>query len=161
MKLTNYDYSVVALAIACSVIIFIFVPNGNLYDYLKQKRLEYHYQQEFEKHKIVCSQCKGSGQYPTDVNKLMMDASLALFINHHLMVDKCTKCVKLSYGEGYEYCEAVESKYQTLLKEYAAAGPKIDMASCEKCMGMGTFTSKNLSTGKYNTQEDWEREYNK
>ena len=110
---------------------------------------------------IVCSFCKGKGQKPTDVNKLMMDASLALFINHHLMVDKCEKCVKLDYGDGYEYCETVESKYQTLLKEYAAAGPKIAMASCEECMGMGTFTSKNLSTGKYNTQEDWEREHNK
>lgn len=107
--------------------------------------------------RIVCFQCKGAGEYPTDVNKLMMDASLALFINHHLMVDKCEKCVKLPYGEAYEYCETVESKYQTLLKEYAAAGPKIEMASCDKCMGMGTFSSKDLSTGKWITQEKYDR----
>jgi hypothetical protein len=105
---------------------------------------------------IVCSFCKGKGQKPTDVNKLMMDASLALFVNHHLMVDKCEKCVKLPYGNAYEYCETVESKYQTLLKEYAAAGPKIDMAACEKCMGMGTFSSKDLSTGKWITQEEYD-----
>ena len=105
---------------------------------------------------IVCKFCKGKGQKPTDVNKLMMDASLALFINHHLMVDKCKKCVKLPYGNAYEHCETVESKYQTLLKEYADAGPKIDMAACEKCMGMGTFSSKDLSTGKWITQEEYD-----
>ena len=103
---------------------------------------------------ITCNQCKGSGEYPTDINKLMMDASLALFVNHHLMVDKCEKCVKLPYGNAYEYCETVESKYQTLLKEYAAAGPKIDMAACEQCMGMGTFSSKDLTTGKWITQKE-------
>jgi hypothetical protein len=107
---------------------------------------------------ITCNQCKGSGEYPTDVNKLMMDASLALFINHHLMVDKCEKCVKLPYGNAYEYCETVESKYSTLLKEYAAAGPKIDMASCEKCMGMGQFTCKK-SDGTYKTQKEYDKEY--
>ena len=103
---------------------------------------------------IVCSSCKGKGEKPTDVNKLMMDASLALFVNHHLVVDKCEKCVKLPYGNAYEYCETVESKYQTLLKEYAAAGPKIDMAACEECMGMGTFSSKDLTTGKWLTQKE-------
>jgi hypothetical protein len=156
--MNNYNYSIVALAIVCGIIIFLFVPNGNLYDYLKQKRLEYHYQQEFEKHKIVCSQCKGSGQYPTDVNKLMMDASLALYINHHLMVDKCTKCVKLDYGDGYEYCETVESKYQTLLKEYAAADPKIEIAACDKCMGMGEFTAQNPDGG-YITQKEYDNKH--
>ena len=103
---------------------------------------------------IVCSFCKGKGQKPTDINKLMMDASLALFVNHHLMVDKCEKCVKLPYGNAYEYCETVESKYQTLLKEYAAAGPKIDMAACEECMGMGQFTSVKKD-GSYMTQEEY------
>ena len=107
---------------------------------------------------ITCNQCKGSGEYPTDVNKLMMDASLALFVNHHLMVDKCEQCVKLPYGNAYEYCETVESKYQTLLKEYAAAGPKIDMASCEQCMGMGQFTTMKKD-GSYMTQEEYNKEH--
>lgn len=105
---------------------------------------------------IVCFFCKKKGEKPTDVNKLMMDASLALFINHHLNVDKCDKCVKLPNGEVYEYCDAAESKYQTLLKEYAATGPKISMASCDKCMGMGTFSSKDLSTGQWITQEEYD-----
>ena len=110
---------------------------------------------------ITCIQCKGSGEYPTDINKLMMDASLALFVNHHLIVDKCEKCVKLPYGNAYEYCETVESKYQTLLKEYAASGPKIDMAACDKCMGMGTFSSKDLTTGKWITQEEYDEKHKK
>lgn len=105
---------------------------------------------------IVCSSCKGTGEKPTDVNKLMMDASLALFINKHLMVDKCTKCVKLPYGDGYDYCDVVNGRYLILVKEYAAAGPKISMASCDKCMGMGTFSSKDLSTGKWITQEEYD-----
>jgi hypothetical protein len=105
---------------------------------------------------ITCKQCKGSGEYPTDINKLMMDASLALFINHHLMVDKCTKCVKMPYGDAYDYCDTVQDKYQILVQEYAAAGPKIDIAACEQCMGMGQFTSVKKD-GSYLTQE----EYNK
>lgn len=105
---------------------------------------------------IVCSSCKGKGEKHTDVNKLMMDASLALFVNHHLTVDKCTKCVKMPYGNAYDYCDTVQDKYQILVQEYAAAGPKIDMAACDKCMGMGTFSSKDLSTGKWITQEEYD-----
>jgi hypothetical protein len=116
-------------------------------------------QKESEPPLIVCSFCKGKGETATDINKLMMDASLALFINHHLMVDKCEKCVKLPYGDTYEYCDTVENKYQTLLQEYAAAGPKIDMAACSECMGMGTFSSKDLSTGKWYTQETWDKNH--
>ena len=107
---------------------------------------------------ITCNQCKGSGEYPTDVNKLMMDASLALFINHHLMVDKCEKCVKLPYGDGYDYCDIVQNKYKILLQEYGAAGPKIDMAACEKCMGMGQFTTVKKD-GSYMTQEEYDEEH--
>lgn len=108
---------------------------------------------------IVCGFCKGKGERLTDVNKLMMDASLALFINHHLNVDKCEKCVKLPYGDAYEYCDTVESKYQILLQEYAAVGPKKSMAACSECMGMGTFSSKDLSTGKWITQEEYDEKH--
>ena len=118
-------------------------------------------QKEPEPPLIVCSFCKGKGETATDINKLKMDASLALFINHHLMVDKCEKCVKLPNCNQYEYCDTVEKKYQTLLQEYAAAGPKIDMAACSECMGMGTFSSKDLSTGKWYTQETWDEQHSK
>lgn len=110
---------------------------------------------------IVCGFCKGKGETLTDVNKLMMDASLALFINHHLNVDKCEKCVKLPYGDAYEYCDTVESKYQILLQEYAAVGSKKSMTACSECMGMGTFSSKDLSTGKWITQEEYDEKHKK
>ena len=110
---------------------------------------------------IVCKFCKGKGEKPTDVNKLMMNAKLALFINHHLNVDKCEECVKLPYGNAYEYCDTVQEKHQTLLKEYASAGPKIEMATCDKCMGMGTFSSKDLSTNKWITQEEYDEQHKK
>jgi len=129
----------------------------NLYDYLKEQRLQ-SYNQKHEKHLITCNQCKGSGEELTDINKLMMDASLALFINHHLMVDKCEKCVKLPYGNGYDYCDIIQNKYKILLQEYGAAGPKIDMAACEKCMGMGQFTTKKKD-GSYMTQEEYDQEH--
>jgi hypothetical protein len=118
-------------------------------------------QKEPEPPLIVCSFCKGNGETPTDVNKLMMDAKMALFLNHHLMVDKCEKCVKLPNDNQYEYCDTVENKYQTLLKEYDAAGPKIDMAACSECMGMGTFSSQDLTTGKWITQEEYDEKHNK
>lgn len=108
---------------------------------------------------IVCSFCKGTGERPTDVNKLMMDAKLALFINHHLNIDKCEECVKLPYGDAYDYCDTVQNKYKILVQEYADAGPKIDMASCGKCMGMGTFSSKDMSTGKWITQEEYDEKH--
>ena len=145
-----------------SLIVVLFSPilpwdKYNLYDYLKAQRLQ-SYNQKHEKHLITCNQCKGTGEYPTDVNKLMMDASLALYINHHLMVDKCEKCVKLPHGDGYDYCDTVQNKYKILLQEYGAAGPKIDMAACEKCMGMGQFTTVKKD-GSYMTQEEYDEEH--
>jgi hypothetical protein len=118
MTVTLILFGVVTVLTACSIFILNNIHIKNI-------------QKLSEPPLITCNRCKGSGEYPTDVNKLMMDASLALFINHHLMVDKCEKCVKLPYGNAYEYCETVESKYSTLVKEYAAAGPKIDMAADE------------------------------
>lgn len=123
-----------------------------------EKESNQSYNEKFEKYKIVCHQCKGTGEYPTDVNKLMMDATMALFINKHLMVDKCDQCVKLS--DGYDYCKVVNDRYQTLLKEYVVAGPKIAWASCNECMGMGQFTSQKPD-GSYYTQEEYNTKHRK
>lgn len=153
------DSLIVVFSLALIVVLFSPIlpyDKYNLYDYLKEQRLQ-SYNEKYKKHLITCNQCKGSGEYPTDVNKLMMDASLALFINHHLMVDKCEKCVKLPYGDGYYYCDIVQNKYKILFQEYGAAGPKIDMAACDKCMGMGQFTSVKKD-GSYMTQEEYDQE---
>ena len=162
MSETNFDIKQIidslTILFFLALIVVLFSPilpydKYNLYDYLKAQRLQ-SYNQKHEKHLITCNQCKGSGEYPTDINKLMMDASLALYLNHHLMVDKCEKCVKLPNDDGYEYCQAANDYYQTFLKEYSAAGPKIDMAACEKCMGMGQFTTVKKD-GSYMTQEEY------
>ena len=156
MNETNFDIkpTIILLGLCILGLIFCYAVLNPIHKKNIQKLSE-------EPPLIVCSFCKGVGERPTDVNKLMMDAKLALFINKHLMVDKCDKCVKLPYGDAYDYCDTVQNKYKILVQEYADAGPKIDMASCEKCMGMGTFSSKDLSTGKWNTQEDWDKKHNK
>ena len=165
MSETNFDIKQIidslTILFFLALIVVLFSPilpydKYNLYDYLKAQRLQ-SYNQKYKKHLITCNQCKGSGEYPTDINKLMMDASLALYLNHHLMVDKCEKCVKLPNGDGYEYCQAANDYYQTLVKEYAAAGPKIDMAACEQCMGMGQFTTMKKD-GSYMTQEEYDHQ---
>ena len=88
----------------------------------------------------------------------MMDAKMQLFVNKHFMVDKCEKCIKLP--DAYEYCDVVNEKHQTLLKEYDAVGPKIDMAICSECMGSGEFTIRNLD-GSYLTQEEYDKKHKK
>jgi hypothetical protein len=108
---------------------------------------------------ITCNQCKGSGEELTDINKLMMDASLALFINHHLMVDKCEKCVRLPNGV-YDYCDEVKEKYNSFFKDYEKEGSKFEKTMCGKCMGAGQFQilSKNPKTNQWYTQEDYEED---
>lgn len=98
-----------------------------------QEQNQKSYSEKFQKYMTNCPKCKGTGEYPTDVNKLMMDNKLALFINKHLVVGKCKKCVKLPYGDTYDYCNTVQNKYQILVQEYGAVGPKIEMSICDKC----------------------------
>ena len=151
MNETNFDIkpTIILLGLCILGLIFCYAVLNPIHKKNIQKLSE-------EPPLIVCSFCKGTGERPTDVNKLMMDAKLALFINHHLNVDKCTKCVKMPYGDAYDYCDTVQDKYKIFVQEYADAGPKIDMAACDKCMGMGTFSSKDLSTGKWITQEEYD-----
>lgn len=156
----NKENLTLATILIAAALLLLFGPKGNLYDYLKQQRLNHLYEQRFQKNKIVCFQCKGKGEYPTDINKLMMDAKLALFINKHLMVDRCKKCVKLPHGDTYDFCETVQDRYQILLQEYGAVGPKIDMAACDKCMGAGEFTIRNPD-GSYVTQKEYDEEHKK
>jgi hypothetical protein len=151
----NKENILPAIILITLVLLLLFGPKGNLYDYLKQKRLEYYYRQKFEKNKIICHQCKGSGEYPTDVNKLMMDAKMQLFVNKHLTVDKCENCIKLPDGENYRFCDIVDEKYQILLKEYELVGAKINIAMCNECMGSGEFTMWNPD-GSYVTQDEYE-----
>jgi hypothetical protein len=153
------DILIIVVSIALLIALFI-TPTPwdkyNLYDYLKAQRL----QSYNEKHKeifIHCIYCKGTGERYEDVNKLLYDAKMALWFNKHLMIDKCTQCVKLPHGSAYDYCETAENQYLIYTQEYGAAGPKMEKTGCSKCMGMGTFSSFDMKTQKYLTQEEYEQ----
>ena len=152
----------VIVLFSLTLILVLFSPilpwdKYNLYDYLKAQRLQ-SYNQKQEKYLITCNQCKGSGEYPTDVNLLMMDAKFALYVNYHIMVDKCEKCTKEPSGDISVYCQTVYDFYKTSLKEYASAGTQMEMAACGKCMGMGKFSSIKKD-GSYLTQEEYDKAY--
>jgi hypothetical protein len=104
---------------------------------------------------LTCIYCKGTGERVEDVNRIMFLAKTQLYLNKHLTVDKCEKCVKMPETGSYIYCDEANHQYSVFLKEYGAAGPKMEMTSCGECMGMGTFTIMNKD-GSYLTQEEYE-----
>jgi hypothetical protein len=157
--MTNKIESHQQFLIVVATLLFIgtfFIPEKyNLYDYLKSIRL----QSYNEKHKeifIKCLYCKGTGEREEDTNRTMFLAKVALYLNKHLMVDKCNKCEKLSDSDKYFYCDEAEKQYQIFLQEYGAAGPKVEKTGCSKCLGMGTFSSFDIEQKKYLTQEEYE-----
>ena len=82
-------------------------------------------------------------------------AKVQLYLNKHLMVDKCKECVKLEHGDAYSYCDKAENQYSIFLQEYGAAGPKMVKTMCGECMGSGQFTIMKQD-GSYMTQEEYE-----
>jgi len=156
IPLKPYEQMLIVVAIILFVLSFFIPDNYNLYDYLKSKRLESYN----EKHKeifITCIYCDGTGEREEDVNKIMFDAKMALWLNKHLMVDRCKKCVKLPYGEHYDYCDNVNSQHKIFLQEYGAVGPKIEKTGCGECLGMGQFSSFDIKEQRYLTQEEYEQ----
>lgn len=155
-KFTITDGMMIIVGILILVLPTFFVPEKyNLYDYLKGKRLE-SYNQKHQKHLLTCIYCNGTGERVEDVNRILFMAKVQLYLNQHLMVDKCEKCVKLPHGDGYVYCETAENQYQIFLKEYGSAGPKMEKTSCGECMGSGQFTIMN-NDGSYMTQDEYEQ----
>jgi hypothetical protein len=160
-KFSITDLAIILVAALILVLPTFFVPEKyNLYDYLKSKRLE-SYNEKYKKHLVTCIYCKGTGERVEDVNRIIFMAKVQLYLNKHLAVDKCEKCVKMPETGSYIYCDEANNQYSVFLKEYGAAGPKMEMTSCGECMGMGTFTIMNKD-GSYLTQEEYEnRERNK
>lgn len=158
------DAFIVVFSLAIIAILFSPVlpwDKYNLYDYLKAKRLE-SYNEKHKEHFISCIYCKGSGQRVEDLNLLIYKAHMEMWLNKHLVVDKCSKCVRLPDGSGYKYCDDAEKQYRIINQEYAFAGPRMERMDCSKCMGMGRFSSFDLKEQRYLTQEEYEhRERNK
>lgn len=150
---TFYDFISIVGCVGFIIVLYFAIPPDkyNLYDYLKARRLESYY----KKHLIFCIYCDGTGERVEDINLIMRDAKMALWLNKHLMTDRCNKCVRLPYAEQYDYCDDVDKHYQTLVEEYENIGPKMEKTMCGHCMGMGQFTSKKLD-GTYLTQKEYE-----
>jgi len=162
-KQQTIDVLIVILSFALIIAIFIIptpLDKYNLYDYLKSIRL----QSYNDKHKeifIKCLYCKGTGEREEDVNELMYQAKMQLWFNKHTHTDKCEICDKVEDKINYPFggkflCPLAQTTFMFMMKEYAQAGPKLEKTGCSKCMGMGTFSSFDIETQKYLTQEEYE-----
>ncbi|NBX97581.1 hypothetical protein EB118_07790 [bacterium] len=105
---------------------------------------------------IICSFCRGTGERIEDTNLIWRDAKMALWLNKHLMSDKCTNCIK-SDDNKYKYCDEANKQYEIYTKEYEKLGPKMEKTSCSGCMGMGQFSSFDTKKQRYITQEEYEQ----
>lgn len=145
--------------LTCSIVVFIFSfflsDRYNLYDYLKTKPIQ-SYNEKHKEHLISCLYCKGAGERIEDVNKTMFLAKTQLYLNKHLNIDKCEKCVKLEDSDGYDYCSEAKTQYEIFVKEYAAAGPNMIKTGCSECLGAGKFTIFDRKNNRYLTQEEYE-----
>jgi len=107
---------------------------------------------------LTCIYCKGTGERVEDVNRIIFLAKTQLYLNKHLAIDKCKKCVKIPETGSYIYCDEANNQYSVFLKEYGAVGPKMEKTICGECMGAGQFQilTKNPKTNQWYTQEDYE-----
>jgi hypothetical protein len=86
---------------------------------------------------ITCIYCKGTGERQEDINAIMRDAKMALWLNYHLMSEKCKDCD----SKENRYCIKVDNQHTVFMEEYKKEGPNIQKTSCGECMGMGQFSS--------------------
>ena len=90
---------------------------------------------------LTCIYCKGTGERVEDVNRIIFLAKTQLYLNKHLAIDKCEKCVKMSETGSYIYCDEANNQYSVFLKEYGAVGPKMEKTICGECMGVVNLKS--------------------
>jgi len=152
IPLKPYEQMLIVVAIILFVLSFFIPDKYNLYDYLKTKRLE-SYNQKHKEIFITCIYCNGTGEREEDVNLIMRDAKMALWLNYHLMSEKCRDCD----SKHKNYCIKVDEKYTVFMEEYKIKGPKLEKTSCSECMGMGQFSSFDIKAQKYLTQEEYEK----
>lgn len=160
-ELSFTDILILFVALGLFIGTFFIPPKYNLFNYLKATRLE-SYNQKHKEVFISCIYCDGTGERVEDINRIIFMAKVQLYLNKHLAVDKCEKCVKLEHGDGYIYCDEANNQYTIFLQEYGVVGPKMEKTSCGECLGMGQFSSFDIKEQRYLTQEEYEnRERNK
>jgi hypothetical protein len=83
---------------------------------------------------VVCKACNGAGETKQDVNLLMVEASFAIWHNGHMTPNRCEACSK------DKLCKTAQKRYDEVMDKYKKLGSKMEMATCPKCMGMGSYT---------------------
>lgn len=128
------DFILVGIA-AVLILLLCFVPNYNLYDYLKEIRLKsINQNKKDEGVLVVCKTCKGTGETEQDVNLLMAKATYSIWHNSHSR--NCEACKKFPDGNP---CSVDGKKYEEIMNKYKEIGPKIEKAACPDCMGCGSY----------------------
>lgn len=128
---SRMEFTIIALGFVLSLLLtvssFVFLVH------LVQKTRK----QEPEKDQgvlVVCKKCGGTGEMEQDVNLLMTQASIAIWQNIHVASDKCAIC------SDERLCDTAREKHDELMGKYKELGPKVEMANCPGCMGMGSYT---------------------
>jgi hypothetical protein len=103
---------------------------------------------------IICPKCKGSGEKIQDVNKMMMEAKCAIWMNGHTAGNAGCKDCKIVDNK-YEHCEKAKIALTKFVEEYEKAGPEMSNAACPGCMGSGSFNVRN-DDGTWMNQEQYE-----
>ena len=103
---------------------------------------------------IICPKCKGSGEKIQDVNKMMMEAKCAIWMNGHTAGNAGCKDCKIIDNK-YEHCEKAKIALTKFVEEYEKAGPEMSKAACPGCMGSGSFNVRN-NDGTWMNQEQYE-----
>jgi hypothetical protein len=86
--------------------------------------------------KITCKTCKGTGETKQDVNLLMTQASLALWMNKHIIMENCEICSK---NKGVASCENAKKVYEERMQNYRKNSPRMKMMDCPDCLGIGGY----------------------
>ena len=106
--------------------------------------------EEIDSPVIICPECKGSGEKIQDVNKMMMEAKCAVWMNGHTAGDAGCKDCKIIDNK-YEHCEKAKIALTKFVEEYEKSGPEMTEAVCPGCMGGGTM--KQIKPGVWMIQE--------
>lgn len=141
--ITFFLFALVILFILPLCLLFYFRTVGKKIEQPKIKQQEIF---------ITCIYCKGTGEREEDVNAIMRDAKTTLWLNYHLMSEKCKDCD----SQQNRYCTKVDEQYEVFMEEYKKDGPNIQKTSCGECMGMGQFSSFDMKEQRYLTQTEYE-----
>ena len=134
----------ILLWLIATILLFYFVPNYSLYDYLKEMRLKsINQNKKDEGVVVVCKKCNGTGETEQDTSLLMAEALFAMWYNSHVTPNKCEIC---SRGK---LCDLAQKEYDVIMAKYKEIGPKIEKANCPGCMGSGSYRQyKGYRVGK-------------